>query len=162
MMHQTSMPSHPGVVREEAPVERREEAVVARHAPARQAFRILQAGFIAAPVIAGLDKFTHMLVNWDNYLAPAIANMLPVSAHDFMLGVGVIEVSAGLLVAVKPKIGGAVVGAWLIGIVLNLLISGSYFDIALRDFGLALGAFALSRLAAAHERGYLNVASRTW
>jgi hypothetical protein len=127
----------------------RTEAVV--RAPSTQAFRILHFGFIAAPTIAGLDKFFHLLVNWDQYLAPAIARMLPMSGHTFMLIVGVIEIAAGLLVALKPKIGGLVVAVWLAGIILNLLIAGNYFDIALRDFGLMLGALALSRLASQHE-----------
>lgn len=120
-------------------------------APWNHAFRILHLGFVAAPTIAGLDKFFHFLVNWDQYLAPAIAQWLPVSAHTFMLIVGVIEIIAGLLVAVKPRIGGVVVALWLAGIIFNLLIAGKYFDIALRDFGLMLGALALSRLARQHE-----------
>jgi hypothetical protein len=120
--------------------------------PRRQAFRILHLGFIVAPTVAGIDKFFHLLTNWDKYLAPAIARMLPVSPHTFMLAVGVIEIAAGLLVALKPKIGAYVVAAWLGGIVLNLLISGSYFDIALRDFGLMLGALALGRLATSYDR----------
>jgi|SRR4051812_14079927 hypothetical protein len=115
--------------------------------PAYQAYQILHVAFVIAPVIAGADKFLHVLVNWDQYLSPMIARMLPVSTHTFMLGVGVIEIVAGLLVAVMPAIGGAVVALWLCGIILNLLSIPGYFDIALRDLGLALGAFALSRLA---------------
>jgi hypothetical protein len=121
-------------------------------APWYHAFRLLHVGFIAAPTIAGLDKFFHLLVNWDQYLAEPIARLLPFSAHSFMLIVGVIEIAAGLLVAVKPRIGGLVVGAWLFGIVVNLVIAGTYWDIALRDFGLMLGAFALSRLATENDR----------
>jgi hypothetical protein len=120
--------------------------------PAHAAFRILHVGFIVAPTLAGLDKFFHLLVDWDQYLAPAIARLLPFSAHRFMLIVGVVEVAAGLLVAIKPRIGGLVVAAWLAGIVLNLLIGATYWDIALRDFGLMLGALALSLLATRHER----------
>ncbi len=119
---------------------------------AREAFLILYAGFIVAPILAGADKFFHFLVNWDQYLAPAIAGRLPVGAHTFMLAVGVIEVVAGLLVAVKPAIGGYVVAAWLGGIIVNLLMVPGYFDIALRDFGLLLGALALARLAPQFER----------
>jgi hypothetical protein len=115
--------------------------------PAYQAYQILHVAFVIAPVIAGADKFLHVLVNWDQYLSPMIARMLPVSTHTFMLGVGVIEIVAGLLVAVMPTVGGAVVALWLCGIILNLLSIPGYFDIALRDLGLALGAFALSRLA---------------
>src|SRR5688572_19766039 len=106
--------------------------------PAEQAYRILQAGFVAAPTIAGLDKFFHVLTNWDQYLAPQISSLLPVSGHQFMLGVGVVEVAAGLLVALKPRIGAYVVAGWLGGIITNLLISGRFFDVALRDFGLML------------------------
>jgi hypothetical protein len=102
---------------------------------------------VVAPLIAGADKFFHFLVNWDQYLSPLVTRMLPVSGHAFMLGVGVIEIVAGLLVAFMPAIGGLVVAAWLCGIILNLLSIPGYYDVALRDLGLALGAFALSRLA---------------
>ena len=115
------------------------------------AYHALHLGFIAAPVIAGLDKFTHLLVNWDQYLAPSIARLSPIGGHGLMLVVGVVEVIAGLLVAVKPRIGGLVVAAWLVGIIVNLLLAGGYYDIALRDLGLALGAFVLSRLAAERD-----------
>jgi hypothetical protein len=121
------------------------------HDPARQAYLALHIGFIVAPVVAGLDKFTHFLTNWDQYLAPAIARLSPIGGHGFMLVVGVVEIIAGLLVALRPKIGGLVVAAWLFGIIINLLLAGGYYDIALRDLGLALGAFALSRLSAARE-----------
>jgi hypothetical protein len=100
-----------------------------------------------APVIAGADKFFHVLVNWDQYLSPVVTRILPLSGHTFMLGVGLVEIAAGLLVAFLPVIGGLVVGAWLCGIILNLLSIPAYYDIALRDLGLALGAFALARLA---------------
>src|SRR6188474_2573932 len=123
------------------------------HSPERQAYEILHWGFVAAPVLAGLDKFAHLMVNWDQYLAPPIARMLGGSAHGFMLVVGAIEVAAGLLVAVKPKIGAYVVAAWLAGIIVNLLLSGRYFDVALRDFGLMLGALALGRLASVYDTG---------
>jgi hypothetical protein len=115
--------------------------------PSYQAFQILQLAFTVAPLIAGADKFFHFLVNWDQYLSPMVARMLPVSAHTFMLAVGVVEIVAGLLVAFMPAIGGLVVGAWLCGIILNLLLIPGYYDVALRDLGLALGAFALARLA---------------
>src|SRR5690349_4082693 len=94
--------------------------------PERQAYQILHLGFVAAPVIAGLDKFTHLLTDWDQYLAAPVARMLGGAAHGFMLFVGVVEVIAGLLVAIRPKIGAHVVAAWLAGIILNLLISGHY------------------------------------
>lgn len=118
-----------------------------RSRPAWQAYQILHFAFTVAPILAGLDKFFHLLTNWDMYLAPWIARMLPVSGHQFMLAVGAIEVIAGLLVAVKPKIGAPVVAAWLLGIILNLVSMGAFFDIALRDLGLALGATALWRLS---------------
>jgi hypothetical protein len=115
--------------------------------PAFQAYLILYAGFIALPILAGLDKFAHVLVNWDVYLAPSIADRLPVSAHTFMLIVGVIEMAAGVLVFLWPRVGAWVVALWLWGIIVNLLLWPGYFDIALRDFGLSLGAVALARLA---------------
>ncbi len=122
----------------------------------QQAFRILHVAFIAAPTIAGLDKFFYLLTDWSRYLTPPIAEAF--GARRFMYVVGVIEIAAGLLVAVKPKIGGYVVAAWLFGIICNLVwlsavVPGNYLDIALRDFGLMLGAIALARLAAGHERG---------
>ncbi|PYO50361.1 MAG: hypothetical protein DMD84_15875 [Candidatus Rokuibacteriota bacterium] len=115
--------------------------------PAYQAYLILYVGFIAAPLIAGADKFFQLLTNWDQYLAPAIVRMLPVAAHTFTLVVGVIEIVAAALVAVKPRFGAYVVTAWLWGIIVNLLLIPGYYDIALRDFGLSLGALALGRLA---------------
>jgi hypothetical protein len=115
--------------------------------PSYQAYEVLHIAYTVAPIVAGLDKFFHFLVNWDLYLSPMVPNMLGISAHSFMLGIGVIEVIAGLLVAVAPRIGGWIVGLWLLGIVVNLLTIPAYFDIALRDFGLALGAFALARLS---------------
>ncbi|PYM78809.1 MAG: hypothetical protein DME13_28010, partial [Candidatus Rokuibacteriota bacterium] len=93
------------------------------------------------------DKFFQLLTNWDQYLAPAIVRMLPVAAHTFTLVVGVIEIVAAALVAVKPRFGAYVVTAWLWGIIVNLLLIPGYYDIALRDFGLSLGALALGRLA---------------
>jgi hypothetical protein len=118
-----------------------------RSRPAYQAYRVLHFGFIVAPILAGLDKFFHLLANWDMYVAPSVARMLPVSAHTFMLAVGAIEVIAGLLVAWKPRVGAPVVALWLAGIIVNLVSMGAYLDVALRDLGLALGALALWRLA---------------
>ena len=117
-----------------------------------QAFLILRFGFTVAPIIAGLDKFTHVLTNWDKYLAPGISNALGVTPHTFMMVVGVVEIVAGLLVAVKPRFGGYLVAAWLLGIIVDLLMTGGYLDVALRDLGLCLGALALARLAEAEER----------
>ena len=115
--------------------------------PAYQAFRILQVAFVAAPVLAGLDKFFHLLVNWDQYLPAVIARLSPIGGHNLMLGVGVIEIIAGIGVALKPRIFAYVVAAWLIVIIINLLLIPGYFDIALRDFGLFLGALAPTRLS---------------
>jgi hypothetical protein len=112
-----------------------------------QAYQILHIAFVVAPVIAGADKFFHALVNWDQYLSPIVPRMLNIAPHTFMLGVGAIEVIAGLLVAFAPAIGATVVGLWLCGIIVNLLTIPAYFDVALRDLGLAMGAFALARLA---------------
>lgn len=117
-----------------------------------QAFQILRLGFTIAPIIAGLDKFLQLLTNWDKYLAPAVSSTLGVAPHTFMMIVGVIEIVAGLLVAVNPRIGGYVVSAWLVGIIVNLLLVGGYLDVALRDLGLALGALALARLAESEAR----------
>jgi hypothetical protein len=116
---------------------------------ARQAFRILHLGFVVAPILAGLDKFFEVLVDWDQYLAPVVTDVLPVTGHTVMLVVGVVEIAAGVLVALRPRIGGYLVAAWLWVIIVNLLILGDYFDVALRDFGLSLGALALARLAEA-------------
>ena len=120
--------------------------------PTYQAYRILHFGFTALPVIAGLDKFTHILVNWEIYLAPVIARNSPIPAHTLMMVIGVIEIIAGILVALKPRIGAYVVAAWLCGIIINLLLLSGYYDIALRDFGLALGAIALGRLSVNFDR----------
>jgi hypothetical protein len=119
--------------------------------PTHQAYRILHVGFAALPVIAGLDKFTQLLTDWTQYLAPVFPQMINVSKGTFMLGVGVIEIVAGLIVATIPRVGAYIVMAWLFGIIVNLLLLGGYYDIALRDFGLALGALALGRLAQAHH-----------
>jgi hypothetical protein len=118
--------------------------------PARQAFHILHVGFVVAPVLAGLDKFFDVLVDWDRYVAPVATDVLPFSADTLMLAVGVIEIAAGVLVALRPRIGGYVVAAWLWLVIVNLLVAGDFFDIALRDFGLSLGALALARLAEAY------------
>jgi hypothetical protein len=127
-------------------------APVRLEAASREAHRILHVGFTVAPIVAGVDKFTHILVNWDQYLAPWIANLSPIGGHNLMLVVGILEVIAGIVVAMRPRFGGYLVAAWLGGIILNLLTVPGYFDVALRDFGLLLGALALARLAAAFDR----------
>lgn len=117
--------------------------------PALQAFALLRVGFTAAPILFGLDKFTEWMADWSTYLWSGVADALPGTADDIMLAVGVIEIVAGILVAVRPRIGGYVVAAWLGGIIVNLLLVGGHLDIALRDFGLLLGALTLARLATA-------------
>jgi hypothetical protein len=121
-------------------------------APAYQAFQLLHWGFVAAPVIMGADKFLNLLTNWETYLAPSFLSLSPLSAAATMKGVGVVEIIAGLVVALKPRIGAYVVAAWLAGIIVNLLLLGGYYDVALRDFGLCLGALALARLSATYDR----------
>jgi hypothetical protein len=125
---------------------------LAARSPAWQAYSILHLGFAVLPVLAGLDKFFHLLVDWDRYLAPLVTRVLPMTGHTFMLVVGVVEVVAGLLVAFRPQIGGYVVALWLWGIIINLLLIPGYYDVALRDFGLSLGALALARLSAEFGR----------
>ncbi|HEY7000413.1 MAG TPA: hypothetical protein VH330_01620 [Candidatus Udaeobacter sp.] len=119
----------------------------AETSPAHQAYRILQFGFSVAPILAGLDKFLHLLVNWDQYLPETVARVSPIPAHTLMLVVGVIEIVAGIGVALKPRIFAYVVAAWLAVIIINLLLIPGYFDVALRDFGLFLAALALGRLS---------------
>lgn len=120
--------------------------------PAYQAYRILHVGYLALPIIAGLDKFFDRLVAWDMYLAPAVPRLTGLSANTFMQIVGVVEVAAGVLVGLLPRYGAYVVALWLWGIIANLLLLGNFYDIALRDFGLSLGALALARLAADFRR----------
>ena len=121
--------------------------------PAYQAFWMLRVGFTVAPILFGLDKYAHVLVNWDRYLAPLIVRQTPWTAHQIMYVVGAIEIVAGLLVAVRPRLGGYVVAAWLAGIIVNLLVIPGFYDIALRDFGLFIAAIALARLATAFAPG---------
>ena len=117
--------------------------------PAYQAFWLLRIGFVVAPILFGLDKFFHVLVDWDRYLAPEFTDLFGAQAHTLMYGVGVIEIVAGLVVAIRPRFGGYLVAAWLAGIIFNLLLVADYYDIALRDFGLLIAALALARLATA-------------
>jgi hypothetical protein len=117
--------------------------------PAFQAFLLLRIGFTVAPILFGLDKFAHVLVNWDLYLAPRINDILPGTAHQAMYAVGAIEVVAGFVVALRPRFGGYLVAAWLGGIIVNLLLIPDFYDVALRDFGLLIGAVSLARLATA-------------
>ena len=126
---------------------------VSTASPSYQAFLILRTAFTVAPIVAGLDKFFHLLVNWDQYLPGFVNNMTGGHGHQLMLAVGVIEIVAGLGVAFKPRLFAYVVAAWLLLIVANLLMIPGYFDVALRDFGLSLAAFALARLSSEYDRG---------
>lgn len=112
-------------------------------------YRVLKLTFGIVPIVAGLDKFTNLLADWSEYLAPFVADLLPFSPGTFMAIVGVIEIVAGILVLVKPRIGGLVVAAWLVGIAINLLLGG-YYDIAVRDLVMAVGAWSVAHLAGAH------------
>jgi len=118
------------------------------HAPSYQAYWILHAGFTIAPILAGLDKFFHLLTDWDKYLPAFVNGLAGGHGHELMLAVGVIEIVAGLGVAFRPRLFSYVVAAWLGVIIVNLLLIPGYFDVALRDFGLLLGAVALGRLSA--------------
>jgi len=129
--------------------------------PAEQAFMILRAAFTVAPILFGADKFFHLMVNWDRYLAPMLSDPLPFTPHQLMYAVGVIEIVAGIVVAVHPRLGAPVVAAWLAGIIVNLLLIPGFYDVALRDFGLFLAAIALARLATRYDqRPLLRVARR--
>jgi hypothetical protein len=114
---------------------------------ARDAYLLLRTVFTVAPIAFGIDKFAQVLTDWDKYLAPWINDLVPGDAHAAMLVVGVVEVVAGVLVAVAPRWGGYVVALWLAGIIVDLLTLGDFYDVALRDFGLLVGALALARLA---------------
>ena len=123
-----------------------------RRDPAAQAFLLMRVVFILAPIVFGLDKFAGVLTDdWTKYLAPEFNDLIPGSASDAMHFVGIVEISAGLVVAVTPRFGGLDLAAWLGGIIVSLLLVGGYGDIALRDFGLLAGALALSRLATAYS-----------
>ena len=119
--------------------------------PARQAFLILRCAFVIAPIVVGLDKFTNWLVQWDQYLAPALSDPLPMTPHQAMYVVGVVEVVAGVVVALHARLGALVVAAWLAGIIVNLLLIPGFYDVAVRDLGLLLSAIALQRLAGRYD-----------
>jgi hypothetical protein len=122
------------------------------HDPSYQAFQLLHWGFVAAPFLAGLDKFFNLLTHWEGYLSPAFARLSPLSPHATMQAVGVVEMIAAVVVAIRPRFGAYVVAAWLVGIMLNLLLLGHGYDVALRDLGLFLGALALGRLSELHDK----------
>ena len=119
---------------------------------ARQVQQLMRYTYGLVPIVAGLDKFTNLLTDWKNYIAPSVNNALPFSASTFMAIVGVIEIIAGIIVLIRPRLGGFIVMAWLIAIALNLLISGHYYDVAVRDLVMAIGAFSLAKLSDAKVR----------
>jgi uncharacterized membrane protein len=110
-------------------------------------FNLLKLTFGLVPIVAGLDKFTNLLTNWEQYINPSIGGMLPFSGHTFMMIVGIIEIVAGIIVLRKTEIGGYIVAAWLVLISLTLLASFSYVDVAVRDLVMAISAFSMARIA---------------
>ncbi|UAY55069.1 hypothetical protein [Arachidicoccus terrestris] len=116
-------------------------------APLEPIFKLLKFTFVIVPIVAGADKFTNLLTDWENYLNPTIASIIPFSAHTFMMIVGIIEIIAGLIVLKKAQIGGYIVAAWLALIALTLLASLSYIDVAVRDLVMAISAFAMARIS---------------
>ena len=119
--------------------------------PRYQAFALLRLTFTVAPIAFGVDKFSNVMVHWPNYLAPWINNIMPGTGKQFMYFVGVTEILAGVIVALKPRYGAYVIAGWLAGIITNLLTLSGFYDIALRDFGLMLGALTLARLASVYD-----------
>ena len=146
------MSTAPSAAFRRPPVEEPAPTITESRRPSSQAYRILQIGFIVLPILMGLDKFFHRLVNWDKYLAPVLNELVQGRGHQFMLAVGAIEIIAGIGVAWKPRVFSYVVALWLAGIIGNLLLIPGYFDVALRDFGLLLAALALGRLSAQYAR----------
>jgi uncharacterized membrane protein YphA (DoxX/SURF4 family) len=128
-----------------------------RNDSAYQAYTLLRIAFTVAPIAFGIDKFFNGMVDWEKYLAPWINRLMPGTGHSFMLFVGIVEITAGLVVAIKPRYGAYLVAAWLAGIVVNLLTYSGYYDIALRDFGLLLGALTLGRLAMKYDSAPLRL-----
>lgn len=123
----------------------------ARSEPAYGAYLMLRVGFTVLPIVFGADKFANVLTNWEHYLAPWIVRLIPVTAHQAMLVVGVVEIVAGLAVAIKPRYAAYIVAAWLAGIIINLVSYPGFYDVALRDFGLMLAALTLARLASGYD-----------
>lgn len=125
---------------------------IAESSGSDRAFFLLRSVFVIAPIAFGLDKFAEVLTEWDRYLAPWIDDIVPGNAHQAMLAVGIIEIVAGVVVAIIPRYGALLVAAWLAGIIVNLVSMGEFYDVALRDFGLLVGALALAALAFGRER----------
>ena len=134
------------------PLRRTAVSTARAHDGADQAFLLLRTVFTVAPIVFGLDKFAGLLTDWEKYLAPWVNGLVPGTAHQAMLAVGIVEVVAGVLVAIRPQVGGYVVALWLAGIIVNLVSMGAYLDVALRDFGLLVAAVALARLAGGRTR----------
>lgn len=128
--------------------------------PARLAFWVLRIGFVVLPLLMGVDKFTNLLTDWPGYLAPWIVAVLPVQAQTAMYVIGVVEIVAAIGVALRPRLAAWVVAVWLLGIVLNLLTYPGFFDVALRDVGLLVGAIALGLLSAQYDRPAARVDAR--
>ncbi len=122
-----------------------------RSDPRYQAYVLLRVGFAVAPIAFGLDKFANVLTHWPKYLAPWVNDIVPGTGQQLMYAIGVVEIVAGIAVAVKPRYGAYLVAAWLAGIIINLLTYSGWYDIALRDFGLLLGALTLGRLASVYD-----------
>jgi uncharacterized membrane protein YphA (DoxX/SURF4 family) len=137
---------------EHAPAATARTVPFAQRDAGRDAFLMLRIAFAVAPIAFGLDKFFNVLTDWPRYLAGWVDDLMPGSAQDFMYAVGAIEIFAGLLVALRPRYGAPVVALWLAGIIFTLLTGPGYYDVALRDFGLLLGALTLTRLAWAYDR----------
>lgn len=123
-----------------------------RQDPAFGAFWVLRLGFIALPLLMGLDKFTNLLTDWPGYLAPWLVALLPISAQAAMYAIGVVEIVAGIAVALRPRLAAWVVAAWFAGIIVNLLTYSGFYDVALRDVGLLVAAVALGLLARTYDR----------
>ncbi len=134
-----------------APAAASSAATPAHDEAGYQAFMLLRLAFTVAPIAFGLDKFTQLLCDWDFYLAPWINDIVPGSGQDLMYVVGAVEILAGVIVALKPRYGAPLVAAWLAGIIFNLLTFSGWYDVALRDFGLMLGALTLTRLAVQYD-----------
>ncbi|MFD2026120.1 DoxX family membrane protein [Promicromonospora aerolata] len=127
--------------------------------PAYGAFLLLRMGFTVLPIWMGIDKFTNALADWPQYLAPWTVDLLPFSAQTAMYVVGVVEIVAGLAVAIKPRYAAYVVAIWLAGIIVNLLTHSGFYDVALRDFGLLLAALTLARLAVTYDPAWFGAAA---
>ena len=131
------------------PITRAPARSYSLHDPAYQAFMLLRTAFTVAPIAFGVDKASNLLTDWQRYLSPTIDQLVPGTAYQLMLVVGLVEVIAGVLVGLRPQLGAYLVAGWLAGIILNLLLIPGFYDVALRDFGLLVAALALARLARA-------------